>query len=447
MEVLPISKNQMIRELEQVKFLLENINENLRGKTSEKYDFQKKTPSLKQSKKEMEQEKILLEYIGNHLTPETKIEKMTTDLQKKSKSLTEYLKETEQEKILLKYVNKHLTTETKIGKKTTDLQKKSKSLTQSLKEIEQEKLILNVINNQLMTDDSKYKDILDTLTTEFKTPLIPIKIYSKSLLEGEFGDLSQTQKEKLKMITKNTDMLLGMISELLVSKNIDKVKTMFSTEELHRSLEKIVTKNVQIKEQENILHFSEQIKLYTVGIIDIVGSTNITANLSEKNIGDFYSIFINDISNIIKKLEGIVVKNIGDSLLFYFPNTLEKSHKNANQKSVENAIKCGFALIDYHSIINKKMSELGLPKLDYKISFSFGRIRVAKIITSAVDDIFGPAINICSKINSSCPPNSIVVTQKFHNEIDSFDWLQSEKLFEYCTPNEKIQIYLIKKTA
>ncbi len=395
----------MIRELEQIQLLLENINGTLLVKTSEEYDFQKKTPSLKQSQKEEEQEKILLKYISNHLTPETKI------------------------------------------RKETNLQKKSKSLTQSLKEIEQEKLILNVINNQLMTKDSKYKDILDTLTTEFKTPLIPIKIYSKSLLEGEFGDLSQTQKEKLKIITKNTDSLLDMIFELLVLKNTNKVKTMFSPEKFLGSLEKIMTKNVQIEEQHDILHFSEQIKQYAVGIIDIVGSTNITVNLSEKKLGDFYSIFINDISNIIKKFEGIVVKNIGDSLLFYFSDTLEKSHKNTNQKSSENAIKCGFAIIDYHSIINKKMSELGLPKLDYKISFSYGRVRVAKIATSAVDDIFGPAINICAKINSLCPPNSIVVTQKLHDELVSFDWQQSEKLCEYSLTNSKVQVYLIKKTA
>jgi len=134
-------------------------------------------------------------------------------------------------------------------------------------------------------------------------------------------------------------------------------------------------------------------------------------------------------------------------LLFYFPDILEEPHKNENQKSFENAINCGLAIIDYHSIINKKMSKLGLPKLDYKISFSYGKIRIAKILTSAIDDIFGLAVNICAKINSLCPPNSIVVTQKLHDSIDSFDKIKSEKLCEYCLTNLKEQVYLIKKTA
>jgi len=406
MEIQPVSKNQMIRELEQIQLLLENINGNLLVKTSKNHDFRKKNPSLKQSKKEVEQENFFLRYISNHLTPETKTKK-----------------------------------------EPTDLKKKSRSFTQSLIEIEQEKILLHSINNQLMTKDSTYKDILDNLTTEFKTPLIPIMAHSNSLLEGEFGDLSQTQKEKLKIINKNTNLLLDMISELLVSKNVNKVKKMFSPEKLLGSLSKIISKNQQIMEQHDILHFTEQIKSYPVGIIDIVGSTNITFNLSDKMIGDYYGIFINDIGNIIQKFDGIVVKNIGDSLLFYFPDTLEKSHQNANQKSFENAIKCGFAIIDHHSKINKKTSKLGLPKLDYKISFSYGKVRVAKIATSAVDDIFGPAVNLCAKINALCPPNSIVVTQKLHDELVSFDWQQSEALCEYCLTDSKVQLYLIKKTV
>jgi len=36
MEIQPVSKNQMIRELEQIQLLLENINGNLLVKTSKK---------------------------------------------------------------------------------------------------------------------------------------------------------------------------------------------------------------------------------------------------------------------------------------------------------------------------------------------------------------------------------------------------------------------------
>jgi len=392
----------MIRELEQVKLLLENINENLVQKTIESHDFRKKIPTLKQSKKEIEQEKILLKYISDFLIPDFKF------------------------------------------KKSTDLKKKSKSLTQALKEIEQEKLVLNTINSHLVSKDSKYREILETLTTEFKTPLIPIKIYSKALLDGDFGELNSVQKEKLKNITKNTDSLLNMISELLVSKNTSKVKKKFSPDKFSGSLENIVTQNEEFKNQENILYFSENIKQCTVGIIDIVGSTNISVNLSEKNVENFYSIFINDMSNVIKKFEGIVVKNIGDSLLFYFQDSPKNSTKNPSQRSFEQAIKCGFAIIAHHEIINKKMSKLGLPKLDYKISFSFGGIRIAKISTSAVDDIFGLAVNICAKINSLCPPNSVVITQKIYDMIDSFDGLHFEKLCEFTLANLKEGIYLAK---
>ncbi len=45
LQVRPVDKNQMIRELEQIQLLLENINGNLGGKTSEKHVFVKKVES------------------------------------------------------------------------------------------------------------------------------------------------------------------------------------------------------------------------------------------------------------------------------------------------------------------------------------------------------------------------------------------------------------------
>ena len=60
--------------------------------------------------------------------------------------------------------------------------------------------------------------------------------------------------------------------------------------------------------------------------------------------------------------------------------------------------------------INAKLREGGLPPLYYRISADYGRVEVARSITSPdTDDLFGSTMNICAKINSIAPPNGMVI--------------------------------------
>jgi class 3 adenylate cyclase len=61
--------------------------------------------------------------------------------------------------------------------------------------------------------------------------------------------------------------------------------------------------------------------------------------------------------------------------------------------------------------INAKLKEEGgLPSLYYRISADYGRVEVARSITSPdTDDLFGSTMNICAKINSIAPPNEMVI--------------------------------------
>jgi CheY-like chemotaxis protein len=61
--------------------------------------------------------------------------------------------------------------------------------------------------------------------------------------------------------------------------------------------------------------------------------------------------------------------------------------------------------------INAKLKEEGgLPSLYYRISADYGRVEVARSITSPdTDDLFGSTMNICAKINSIAPPNGMVI--------------------------------------
>ena len=42
-----------------------------------------------------------------------------------------------------------------------------------------------------------------------------------------------------------------------------------------------------------------------------------------EKISQYYEIFINSISKIVNRFGGVVVKNLGDSLLYYFPESAE----------------------------------------------------------------------------------------------------------------------------
>ena len=117
-----------------------------------------------------------------------------------------------------------------------------------------------------------------------------------------------------------------------------------------------------------------------------------------------YEIFLNFMAKIIHKHKGEVVKNIGDALMFRFPNV------NPNDSVVmKNILECCLCMIDSHDELKKQLNAENIAELDYKISATYGEVKVAESTTSNTSDIFGPTVNRCFKINALCPKNSVVV--------------------------------------
>jgi class 3 adenylate cyclase len=102
-----------------------------------------------------------------------------------------------------------------------------------------------------------------------------------------------------------------------------------------------------------------------------------------------------------------IIKNTGDSLIYYFPKTADSSNNMSAFKSV---FECGLTMISVNPIVNaKQQKEEGLPNLSYRISADYGRVEVAKSLTSTSEDLFGPTVNLCAKINSKAEPNGMVI--------------------------------------
>ncbi len=196
---------------------------------------------------------------------------------------------------------------------------------------------------------------------------------------------------------------------------IGRLSTSFDTmaQKLKESLITIKQKEAVIKQQEDILlNFSDQSESGCVCLVDIKDSTNITAKLNDSEISNLYSTFLNSMGTIVQDFKGTVIKNIGDALLFYFPKI--NSH---DESSLKNVIECCFAMSDAHENIGKKLKEKGLPSVDYKISATYGSVRVANTSTSDVYDIFGSTVNRCAKINGLAPRNGLIIGESFYNAV------------------------------
>ncbi len=93
--------------------------------------------------------------------------------------------------------------------------KKSSRKANELKELEQEKLFLEEINQYLSENENISNDVFESMSHELRTPMVTIKGYSDMLLEGKFGNLTKVQHEKLEQVKTNTDLLIGVIFQML----------------------------------------------------------------------------------------------------------------------------------------------------------------------------------------------------------------------------------------
>lgn len=238
-------------------------------------------------------------------------------------------------------------------------------------------------------------------------PLIKLKNAAHTIAEGNFE-----VRTKIK-----TGDEIGELSQAFDS----------MAQKLQESLLEIKEKEDVIKQQEDILlQFSDYSEKYCVCMVDIMNSTKVTAQLSDSQTSEFYRIFLNSVALIVRNFGGIVVKNIGDALLFYFP--VLHSEK---ELTIKKCLNCCLTLGESQIDIAEKLRKEKLPVINYRTSATFGIVRIARTSTSSVNDIFGSTVNRCAKINRTAPANGLIIGEEFyeaakHLEAYSFKKVESE---------------------
>ncbi|MEO9296036.1 MAG: adenylate/guanylate cyclase domain-containing protein [Nitrososphaera sp.] len=166
---------------------------------------------------------------------------------------------------------------------------------------------------------------------------------------------------------------------------------------------------------ELLLEFFASTKNYCVGIVDMVGSTATTMKMPSEKASRYYSIFLNGMAGVVARHGGVVVKNAGDSLLYYFPGT-----EQGNAGAFRDVLKCCFAMAAAGPELDSQMQKEGLPPVRYRISCEYGSVMVAKMSTSSVNDIFGTSVNLCSKMNVLARPGDVVIGEGLYQKVRDF---------------------------
>lgn len=188
-----------------------------------------------------------------------------------------------------------------------------------------------------------------------------------------------------------------------------------------------------------LVTFSTRSQSYCVGYVDIANSTKISATLPPGKLSQYYEIFLNSMSRIISKFDGKVIKNIGDCLLYYFPNSTDGS-----EIAMKNCLNCGLAMIRANQFISKELKSKKLPGLNYRISSDFGNVILMSTSVSQNVDLIGPPVNMCAKINHCADNNEFVIGSDFHQYVKNFPHFEYEEIqscdagFRYSYPVYKV---------
>ena len=178
--------------------------------------------------------------------------------------------------------------------------------------------------------------------------------------------------------------------------------------------------DVSLAKSENseyLVAFSSEPATYCVGIVDMVDSTKITAQIGSSNVPRYYQLFLNSMSKILSRFGGLVIKNVGDCLVYYFPD----SGKSQNNYGLTSCLECGLAMIESQKYISEQLIRDGLPKIDFRVSADFGSVLIMKSNVSDSLDMIGSPLNMCSKINHMAEKNQFVIGGDLCQMVNKFD--------------------------
>jgi len=140
--------------------------------------------------------------------------------------------------------------------------------------------------------------------------------------------------------------------------------------------------------------------------VDIVKSTKMAAELDQERYARLISTTLYEMSEIIPKFNGHVLKYTGDGLIAYFP---APSFITKNDLAID----CALTLRQLvYEGLNQIFKDEGYPSIDIRIGIDSGEayvVRIGSPETKQHKDIIGSVVSLAAKIQSLGKPGEILL--------------------------------------
>ena len=140
---------------------------------------------------------------------------------------------------------------------------------------------------------------------------------------------------------------------------------------------------------------SEESRPLVVGFVDIVGYTSRSRQMSPRDLGSMVEWFERVVSDLVVAHGGQVVKTIGDEALFTLVD-------------VAQAAELGLALVE--------RAEVDEMFPDVHVGMAYGTV------VPRLGDVFGPTVNIASRLTSVSRPNRVLVDSELASLLDDDEY-------------------------
>jgi adenylate cyclase len=138
--------------------------------------------------------------------------------------------------------------------------------------------------------------------------------------------------------------------------------------------------------------------------LDIVESTKLATATDQKTYAQLISVILYELSEVVPKFNGHVLKYTGDGLIAYFP---EPSFITKNDLAIDCALTLRGLI---YKAINPLLKQRGFPNIDIRIGLDAGEAYIKTIgspETKQHKDIIGAVVSLAAKIQSKADNGGI----------------------------------------